>query len=141
MFELMPFERRHQNFMDYMDALDKSFFGDNFEKSVAAFKTDIRDEGDHYLMEAELPGFQKEEIKISVEEDCLTIRAAHSGQNEEKRDGYLRRERSYGSFQRSFDINGIDPEGIKAAYNNGVLELTLPKHVEAAPPKKEIQIL
>ena len=140
MFDLMPFEKRHDNFLNYMDALDKSFFGSAFPSSFDAFKTDIREEADKFVLEAELPGFQKEDLQISLNGDRLTIRAERSGENEEKTGSYLRRERSYGSYQRSFDVSGIDAAHIEAAYKDGVLELQLPKLAEQQPAEQRIEI-
>lgn len=141
MFELMPFEKRHDNFLNYMDALDKSFFGDVFEKSLNGMRTDIRDEGDHYILEAELPGFEKEDIKLRIESGQLVVSAFHKEEKEDKKDKYLHKERYYGSYERRFDLEGINPDNIKAAYKNGVLELTLPKAAGEKAPVKQIEIL
>ena len=70
------------------------------------------------------------------------ITARHNSESGEKDDkgNYVRRERKFGSFSRSFDVSGIDTTAIKAAYNNGILELTLPKKGEVAPASRSIQI-
>ena len=71
----------------------------------------------------------------------MVITARHNSEKEEKGEGnYLRRERKYGSYSRSFNVSGINTEGIKAAYNNGILEVTLPKQAESAPATRSIQI-
>ena len=138
MFELMP-SRRANSLANYFDTLEKSFWGD-FAKGWTDFKTDILDKGDHYLMEAELPGFSKEDIHISMDGNLLTIQAEHSDEKEKKEEQYVRKERSYGSYTRSFDISNIKADEISASYNNGVLELTLPKAEPSKPQAKTIEI-
>ena len=110
--------------------------------SLPDFRTDIRDAGDRFILEAELPGFQKEDIKLDLKDGILTISAQHSENKDEKDDKgqYIRRERRYGSFTRSFDVTGVDEEHITASYNNGVLELSLPKVVPVVPEAKRIAI-
>ena len=138
MFGMLPFERHNDN--NLFDVFD-NFFG----KSSAAlpdFRTDIKEVGDNYVLEAELPGFNKEDIKLDVKDGILTITAEHS-ENQEQKDAkgaYIRRERRYGSFSRSFDITGIDEGSITAAYNNGILELNLPKAVPVVPESRRIAI-
>lgn len=142
MFDLIPFENRRNylsNFSNFFNEFEKNFFGD-LAQSFTGFKTDIVDKGDQFLLQAELPGFSKEDINIDIDGDRLTISAQHRCENEEKRDNFIRRERTYGSYARSFDISGINAEGITASYNNGVLELGLPKSQPAALPSRKIEI-
>ena len=114
-------------------------FGEN---AVRDFKTDIRDNGESYLLEAELPGFKKEDIAVNLEGDTLTIRAERSDSTEEKdsKGNYIKRERVYGSFSRSFDMTGIRTEDIAAAYEDGILKLTLPKKQETLPASRKLEI-
>ena len=141
MFGMLPFDRSDNNLFDTFDAFTRDFFRKS-NAELPAFRTDIRDTGDAYLLEAELPGFKKEDISLDLKEGILTITAAHSESSEKKgEDGsYIRRERRYGSFQRSFDVTGIDEAAITAAYENGVLALTLPKAKPAEPESKKIVI-
>ena len=139
MFGMIPFERSNDNFFDLFDNFERKFFG-NSSASLPDFRTDIRDAGDRFILEAELPGFQKEDIKLDLKDGILTISAQHSTENEEKKDSYIRRERRYGSFSRSFDVSGIQEDHITAAYNNGVLELTLPKAQPVVPAARQIDI-
>ena len=141
MFCMIPFERGNDNFFDLIDNFERKFFG-NSSASLPDFRTDIRDAGDRFILEAELPGFQKEDIKLDLKDGILTITAQHSENKEEKDDKgqYIRRERRYGSFSRSFDVTGVDEEHITASYNNGVLELSLPKVVPVVPEAKRIAI-
>ena len=141
MFGMIPFDRRDDNLFDIFDNFQKKFF-DNTNASLPAFRTDIRDQGDKFLLEAELPGFNKEDISLELKDGILTIKAEHKESAEDTGDKgeYLRRERRYGSFARSFDVSGIDEAGITAAYNNGILELTLPKQVPVEPETRQIAI-
>ena len=128
MFDLIPFGRNERNLFNYLDNVERSFW-DCSISNMAQFRCDVQDKGDSYLLEAELPGFEREDIGIDLDGTTLVITARHSSESGEKdKDGnYLRRERKFGSFSRSFDVSGVDTEHISAAYKNGVLELTLPK--------------
>lgn len=143
MFELVPYTRKRNvtfyNPFDELEDMQRRFFG---ETAVRDFKTDIRDEGEHYLLEADLPGFKKEDISVDIEGDTLTIHAERSESTEEKdsKGNYIKRERSYGSFSRSFDMTGIRVEDIAAAYENGVLKLTMPKKQETLPTSRKLEI-
>ena len=139
MFGMIPFARNDDNFFDLFDNFERKFFG-NSAAALPDFRTDIRDAGDRYILEAELPGFRKEDIKLDLKDGILTISAQHSQESEEKKNSYIRRERRYGSFSRSFDVSGIQEDHITAAYNNGVLELTLPKAQPVVPAARQIDI-
>ena len=139
MFGMIPFDRRDSSLFDMLDNFERNFFGSS-NSTVSSFRTDIRDEGDKFVLEAELPGFKKEDIKLDLKDGILTISAQHTEENEEKKNSYIRRERRYGSFSRSFDVSGIQEDHITAAYNNGVLELNLPKAVPVVPEAKRIAI-
>ena len=140
MFELIPFTR-HVSVYDPFRAfneMERSFF--NTPSVVSSFRTDVSDTGDAYKLEAELPGFKKEDINIDIENDCLTISAERKEENEENKPNYVKRERVYGSFSRSFDVSGIEVDGIQAAYNDGILTLTMPKKVETKPASRKLEI-
>lgn len=144
MFGLTPYERRNTiefyNPFKELENFEKRFFSNN--QSFPDFKTDIRDNGNEYILEAELPGFEKEDINLTIEKDFLTISAQHNT-NEEKKDeksNYICRERTYGSFSRCFDIAGIDKDTIEAKFKNGILELKLPKKAKSEPETKTIEI-
>ena len=136
MFDLMPFERRNRTLSHYFDEFDKEFFGNMME----SFKTDIQDKGDKFILEAELPGFDKQDIRIDIDGNRLTVSAEHKNEKEEKEKNYIRRERCYGSFERSFDISSVKADEIAAEYKNGVLELIMPKRQEAIPQSRQIEI-
>ena len=134
----MLLDRRYNPFNE-LENWNRAFFGDT---SLAEFKTDIRDAGDSFLLEADLPGVKKEDIHIDIDGDYLSISAQRNASREEKDDkgNYIRCERSYGSFSRSFDISSVRAEGITAAYDNGVLTLTMPKKSQTVPTSRRLEI-
>lgn len=138
---LVPYSRKDTNLFRFMDDLERSFFN-NAVSGTSQFRCDISERGNNYLLEAELPGFNKDDISVDINGDVLTVSAANNYENDEKdEDGnYIRRERRYGSYSRSFDISGIDASKITADYNNGVLELTLPKAKEIQPATRKVAI-
>lgn len=142
MFGMIPFTRENalnsQNLFNYLDNIEKSFFGEM--EPAAQFRTDIRDNGGEFLLEAELPGFAKEDIAIHIDGDRLDITAKHQVDKEEKKDNFVCRERKFGSFSRSFDITGIDTAAITAGYQDGILSLHLPKKQPAQPEIKRIEL-
>ena len=149
MFEMRPYAKRNNSlynpFRD-MDEFEKKFFSSPFgffdTNMLDEFKTDIKDEGDRYELEADLPGFDKKDIHLDVNGDTLTIHAERKAEQEEKDDknNYVRCERSFGSYSRSFDVSGIDCANIKAAYKDGVLTLTLPKQKKEEPTGRRLEI-
>ena len=103
-----------------MEEFEKNFFGVPFgaffdSNELAEFKTDVIDEGNHYLLEADLPGFEKKDINLDVNGDVLTVKAERHSKLEEKdkKDKIIRVERSYGSYSRQFDVSGVDTDKIK----------------------------
>mgnify|MGYP004555376697 CR=1 FL=1 len=141
MFELRPFHNNHIAAYDPFREMERAFFGDrDLFASVNAFKTDIQDKGDHYLLEADLPGMKKEDIAIDIDGDNLTISAERKSEHQEKNDSYIRCERSYGSYARSFDISGIKADEINASYENGVLKLLMPKKDVEVSKTKRLEI-
>lgn len=144
MFEMTPFDRRRRHAAVYnpfreFENLERSFFGDH---AFSEFRTDIEDKGDSYVLEAELPGFEKDEIHVDIDDNYLTISAERRSECEEKdkKGNYIRCERSYGSLSRSFDVSNVKTEEIHAAYKNGVLRLTMPKKEETPPSSRRLEI-
>ena len=144
MFALSPFHTNHIVSYDpfrELEDLERTFFGDQTSlENVGNFQTDIQDKGDHYLLEADLPGMDKNDIAIDLDGDNLTIRAQRHSEHEEKADGYLRCERSYGSYARSFDVSAVKTDEIKASYTDGVLKLTMPKKDENVSKARRLEI-
>lgn len=118
---------------DYFESLEQMMF------KHSSFHVDVLDQGDYYELHAEFPGIAKEDIHIEVDGDRLTLRAAQNETEEEKKN-YLRRERHVKAYARQFDISKVDASGIKAKYNHGLLELTLPKKEGYVRNEKTIEI-
>ena len=96
---------------------------------------------DKFSVRAELPGMKREEIDVSVVGDTLTIKGERKAETEVKEEDYYCCERSYGSFFRSINLpSAVDTKKIEASYENGVLEITLPKAPEIKPKKVEISV-
>ena len=107
--------------------------------TVETFPVDVIDEGDNIRIVADLPGFKKEDIEVWVEDGDLVIRAVRKEEREEKAENYIRRERRFGEVFRRIPIPvEVDVDKIKASYNNGVLEIVLPKTEKAR--KKVIKV-
>ena len=141
MYTMIPFTHMSRSFNDLFDEMERSMFPAQQQGRLPAFRTDIRDAGDHYLLEADLPGFQKGDIDLHLEDGVLTITAKHQETSEQKQEGkYICRERRVGSYARSFDMSGIQEDAISAAYENGVLTLKLPKQGEVIPQSRKIAI-
>ena len=127
---------------------NNGFFGSHSplfgKNSKNLMKTDIRetDDAKAYHFAVELPGFKKEDINIDIDKDCLTISAERKSEEKEDKgdNGFVRRERYYGSFSRSFNIKGIDTDGITAEYNDGVLTLTMPEKTPEVPAARRLEI-
>lgn len=134
MYEMIPFGG--DSIFNYLD----NWWGSS-SKSVGSFKADVIDKGDQYLLQAELPGFNKEDIYIDLDGNYLTINASHSESTSKSTpEKVVRRERHYSSFSRSFNVSGINTDEITAEYANGILELHLPKVEEEKPKTKKIEI-
>lgn len=104
-------------------------------------KIDVWEDNDKYVVEAELPGFDKKDIDVNISDDILTIKAVRKQEQEKKDKNYYYAERSYGEFVRSLRLPAeVDKKAVKAKYNNGVLELTLPKTKEAKEKSTKIEI-
>lgn len=138
MYGITAYKKNGYDPFKELRAWQKSFFGD---EGAATIKTDIKDTGDTYVIDAELPGYKKEEINVDVKDDILTISAEkHTETNEEEKNGYIRRERYYGSVSRSFNISEVEASEITAKHENGVLTLTLPKKKEQIPQSHKVEI-
>ena len=141
MYSMIPFGRMNTSWNDLFDDFERRMFpADRGE--LPAFRTDIRDEGDHFLLKADLPGFKKEDIQLQLDGDTLTIQAQRHSEHEEqeKKGKYVCCERSYGAYSRSFDVSGIRAEGITASYDSGVLTLKLPKKTVEVSSSRQISI-
>lgn len=102
---------------------------DNFFNSVDArsMATDIVEKENEYLFDIELPGYSKEDVKLSVSDGYLTIEAEKKFEQEKKHSNFIKQERRYGTITRSYYVGSVDTQNIKANFNNGVLTITVPK--------------
>ena len=131
---------------DWMDfPFDRDLWGTTNKKTKKnAMKTDIREHDTGYELDIDLPGFKKDEIKAELENGYLTISATKSANNDEKdkKGKYIRRERYAGTMQRSFFVgDDVTQEDIKAKFENGILQLSIPKKdAKAVETKKSIAI-
>ena len=127
MFELRPYGRKNNSLYNpfrEMDEFENKFFSN------------------HYELIADLPGFDKKDIKLDVNGDTLTVCAERHSEHEEKdkKGKYVRCERSYGSYSRSFDLTKVNADEIKAKYENGVLKLTMPKKTPEIEKSHRLEI-
>ena len=128
------------------DVFDDLFKDDFFKgkDKAALMKTDIRETDNSFILDIDLPGYKKEDIKIDVTDGYLTINAKTSSENNEEEKGkFVRRERFMGEVSRSFYVGDeVESDNIKAAFKNGTLCLEIPKvdPEESKPEKKYIEI-
>jgi len=118
---------RKRNEFDLFDSMLNDPFFDR--KETKWMKTDIKEVGNNYVIEVDLPGYNKENIQIEMENGYLNVTAKVDNSNEEEEEGkYIHKERYYGECSRSFYVgDNITEEDIKASFKNGILTLTLPK--------------
>ena len=123
-------------FNDFFDDAFNGYYKPVVTKQASVMKTDIKEVGENYEMDIELPGFAKEDLTAKLSNGYLTIAAKHEETNDEKdEDKYIRRERFFGECTRTFFVGDeIKEEDIKAKFENGILKLLIPKN---APKKIE----
>ena len=124
----------------YLDSIFDNFMdegSDNFD----VMKCDVYEKDGAYHIEADIPGFNKDEISVDCEDGYVTITAEKNTENEEKDENkrYIKRERFYGKTVRKFYVGDVDSDKIQAEYKDGMLELVVPKE-EKLPNKKSIEI-
>jgi HSP20 family protein len=127
-----------------LTGLLEDLFGDNFFKNDFAAHVpavNVSKEKDALHLELSAPGFNKEEIKVEVENGVLTIRGAHKTTEESKDKTFYRKEFSYGSFKRSFNLpDEYNAHNISAKYENGILKLWVPEKEEVKTSPREISV-
>ena len=102
---------------------------------------DIAEQDNQYTVKVELPGVSKDDVRITMQDNILTIRGEKKAEKETNETGYYRTERSYGSFQRSFTLpTHVKSDKIEALHKDGVLTITLPKAEEAKPKQIEVKV-
>ena len=142
MYTMIPFNRRNVLARAgelFDDRFFRSFFNMNDWMGGAGFRVDIRDKGDCYVLEAELPGVSEDKISLSCENDTLTVGADYTSESGDEKTCYS--ERRSGHVERSFSLEGIVQDKISAEYRNGILYVTLPKEQPAKQPgRRQIPI-
>ena len=134
------FVNRQQEFDQMIDRFGGGMADDGNTSTWLPMVDIVENESD-YIVKVELPGVNKNDVKIIVQNDILTIRGEKKQEVEKKGDNFHRMERSYGSFQRSFTLpTSVKSDKIEAAYDNGVLVVNLPKVEEAKPKEIEVKV-
>lgn len=134
MFDMVPF-RKNLNAVsprDYFDQMVNNFFSDDLMPFASgfnqnSFRVDVKETDKAMVIEADLPGVKKEAIELTYDNNYLTITAHREDSKETKEENFMRRERCYGEFRRSFYLDNVDHEKIKALFENGVLTINIPK--------------
>jgi HSP20 family protein len=113
------------------------------QKDIAAWRprVDVRESEKEFVIHAELPGLAKDQVNVELDKGVLTISGERKFEKKDEKEQFHRIERSYGKFQRSFAVpEGLDPNNIQATFNDGVLEVTMPKPEVKAPVSTKINI-
>jgi len=149
MFGLVPFNRRTNDIATRNDPFDLAsvfddFFNDSFMPafftSSHPIKADIRETDKEFIVEADMPGVKKEDIRLDLRDGVLTIAVEQKEQVNEEKENYIRKERRYGSYSRTFHVDGVKQDDISAKYNDGVLTVNLPKAEEQKSKSHRIDI-
>ncbi|ENK1243585.1 Hsp20/alpha crystallin family protein [Clostridium botulinum] len=132
MFDMISFKRNNLNKKDeFFSPFFNNFFNDEFFSLMnnlqGNFKVDLKETAEDYLVEADLSGVKKEDITVEFANNYLTISAKRNSSIENKKENFVRQERHYGEFNRSFYINNVDENNIDASFKDGVLKIDLPK--------------
>lgn len=140
-----PWPTQGNNLQDEIkSAFDRLFdTGDSDESSVVTSnwvpRVDIKEESDRFVIYADLPGLEPEQIEVQMDKGILTIKGERSSESTTQNERFARIERRYGSFHRRFALpDSANPEGIEAKGNNGVLEISIPKKPESAPRRIQV---
>ena len=128
---LVPYARKNHTVSNFnpfhdFDELERAFFSDN---ALSEFKTDIQEDGDNFVLEADLPGFKKEDVNVELKNGYLTIATSKSLDKDEKdqKGRYIRQERYSGTCSRSFYVgDAVKKEDIHAKFEDGILHIQLP---------------
>ena len=135
---IAPFKQMLDNFWG-----TDNFFDDNFSqfRHLWSPAVNIRDLKSEFDIEIAVPGLTKDDFTVAVDNGMLTISAEKESKVEEEEEGFMRHEFNFNSFERSFTLpENVDADSIKAAYNKGILKLTLKKTVVTEPAVKKIDI-
>jgi len=124
-----------------IDRVFDAFFGQTDQGRRWVPPVDLVEAEDHFVLKADLPGLSEGDVSIELEDNVLTVSGERKAEHEDKREGYVRVERAYGAFRRSLTLpEGVDPEGVAASFDKGVLEVRIPKPEERKPRRVAIQV-
>lgn len=149
MFGLTPYNRRNNDVArsnDFFDvrSLFEDFLSDSFMPGFfaqgGAVRADIKETEKEYIIDAELPGVKKEDIRLELRDDTLTVSVEKREEEKEERSNYIRQERKYGSYGRSFHVENVKNEAVTAKFENGILTVNLPKDENGNEKKRMIDI-
>ncbi len=130
MFKLTPFRStpaHRDDFMDFTDMLDDFFNAPFRTLRHDTFKIDVEEKDGAYLIKADLPGVKKDELKVSYEDQTLTIEVQRDEKKEDEDKNYIHRERRVSSMRRAIHLPDVDPQKVKAKLDDGVLNITAEK--------------
>ncbi len=137
--------RELDSFQSDMNRLFDSFFGRREGSGGNGYARrwipamDLVETDEDLVLRADLPGLDRDDIEIEVKDNTLTVSGERKSEHEEKGEGFYRVERAFGSFSRSLDLpRGIEPSGVRASFDKGVLEVRIPKPEERKPTRVEI---
>lgn len=128
------FDEMFDDMMRPMHSMEKALYG---KHARAIMKTDVRETDNSYEVDIDLPGFKKDEVKVELKDGYLTVSAAKGLDKDEqdKKGRYIRQERYAGTMSRSFYVGeGVKPEDLHAKYEDGILQVTVPKEAPKAVP-------
>ena len=140
-----PF-REFSTLQDRMNRLFRESFNDpgrdeSLTTSNFAPAVDVYEDEHNLVLKLEIPGMNEEDLKVSLENNTLTVTGERKFEKEEKEENYRRIERQYGSFTRTFTLpQTVDSENVSATYDKGVLKISLPKKAEAKPKQIKVQV-
>ncbi|MFN2576113.1 MAG: Hsp20/alpha crystallin family protein [Pyrinomonadaceae bacterium] len=124
----------------FTGSVPRAFDDESIARGAWSPSVDIYENKEQIVLEAELPGMNREDFDLSVENNVITLRGQRQFEKKDESDNYHRVERSYGSFTRSFTLpNTVSAQGATAEYRNGVLRVTLPKREETKAHRIEIR--
>lgn len=116
-----------------------NFFDDFPTTTKGLMTTDIKERTNSYIFEVDLPGFNKDDIKVSIKNNYLTIEATKDQTEENKDEKFIRRERQFGSYRRSYYVGNVEMENLNAKYENGILSIEVPKEKKIETKYLEIK--
>ena len=143
MFELQPVRKGAVSKKGFFTNFFDNIFDEGFSPAGvfgSSFKVDVRENEKNYTVDADLPGFKKEDVDVSYKDNYLTIKAKREEEKKEEKENYIRQERSCGEVMRRFYVEDVDEDSIDAEFANGVLKIVLPKKEKVVAEKKVISI-